>query len=100
MSRWADRSHEADRHAARLRSTPASELPTVDILIPTYNEDLEVLERTIVGAKSIDYPVRASALDDGRRDWLEEFSPARVWVICGVPTTATPRPATSTTRSS
>jgi cellulose synthase (UDP-forming) len=74
MSRWADRSHEADRHCARLRSTPASELPTVDILIPTYNEDLEVLERTIVGAKSIDYPnARVWVLDDGRRDWLEEF---------------------------
>ena len=74
MSRWADRSHEADRHAARLRGTPASELPTVDVLIPTYNEDLEVLERTIVGAKSIDYPnARVWVLDDGRRDWLEEF---------------------------
>jgi cellulose synthase (UDP-forming) len=49
-------------------------LPTVDVLIPTYNEDLEVLERTIVGAKSIDYPnTRVWVLDDGRRDWLEEF---------------------------
>jgi cellulose synthase/poly-beta-1,6-N-acetylglucosamine synthase-like glycosyltransferase len=74
MARWADRSHEADDHAARLRSTPASELPTVDVLIPTYDEDLEVLERTIVGAKSIDYPkTRVWVLDDGRRDWLEEF---------------------------
>jgi cellulose synthase (UDP-forming) len=74
MSRWADRSREADDHAARLRGTPADELPTVDVLIPTYNEDLEVLERTIVGARSIDYPnARVWVLDDGRRDWLEEF---------------------------
>lgn len=74
MSRRADRSREADRHAARLRSAPASELPTVDVFIPTYNEELEVLERTIVGAKSINYPnAQVWVLDDGRRDWLEEF---------------------------
>jgi cellulose synthase (UDP-forming) len=74
MSRWADRSREADRYAERLRGTPPGELPTVDVLIPTYNEDVEVLERTIVGAKSIDYPnALVWVLDDGRRDWLEEF---------------------------
>ena len=79
MSRWADRSHEADRHAARLRSTPASELPTVDVFIPTYNEDLEVLERTIVGAQAhrLSRRDRVWVLDDGRRDWLEEFCDAQ-----------------------
>jgi cellulose synthase (UDP-forming) len=74
MSRWADRTREADVHAERLRTTPAGALPTVDVLIPTYNEELEVLERTIVGAKGIDYPnARVWVLDDGRRDWLEQF---------------------------
>ena len=90
MSRWADRSHEADRHAARLRGTPASELPTVDVLIPTYNEDLEVLERTIIGAKSIDYPnSRVWVLDDGRRDWLRSSARER----CGLPDAAGQRHA-------
>jgi cellulose synthase (UDP-forming) len=74
MSRRADRSREADAHAERLRKIPASRLPTVDLLIPTYNEELEILERTIVGAKAIDYPnARVWVLDDGRRDWLEKF---------------------------
>lgn len=46
----------------------------VDIFIPTYNEPLEVLEKTIVGAKYIDWPnKRVWVLDDGRRDWLKQF---------------------------
>ena len=52
------------------------ELPTVDVFIPTYNEPLDVLERTIVGALSLDYPadkLRVYVLDDQRRDWLKAF---------------------------
>ncbi len=39
MSRTVDRSPEADRHEARLRALSNARLPSVDVLIPTYNED-------------------------------------------------------------
>lgn len=47
--------------------------PRIDLYIATYNEELEVLERTLAGAQTIDYPnLRVFVLDDGRRDWLTE----------------------------
>lgn len=45
-------------------------LPTVDILIATYNENVEILERTVVGCLSIDYPRELLTIylcDDGDR---------------------------------
>lgn len=42
--------------------------PTVDILLPTYNEDPEIVRITALAAKGIDYPpdrVRIHILDDG-----------------------------------
>ncbi|MCW5751463.1 MAG: glycosyltransferase [Alphaproteobacteria bacterium] len=72
--RRADRKAEADRLEARLRALPPERLPAVDVLIPSYNEPLDVLEKTIVGALSIDYPnFRVWVLDDGRRPWLRDF---------------------------
>jgi cellulose synthase (UDP-forming) len=72
--RTSDRSAEADCHEARIRALPADQLPSVDVYIPTYNEPLEVLEKTITGALCLDYPnVRIWVLDDGRRPWLKAF---------------------------
>lgn len=72
--RRADRRGEADAHEARLRAMQPERLPSVDVLIPSYNESLEVLEKTIVGALSLDYPnFRVWVLDDGRRPWLRDF---------------------------
>ena len=72
--RTSDRRHEADTHAARLRATPASQLPHVDVYIPTYNEPMDVLEKTITGALCLEYPnFQVWVLDDGRRPWLKEF---------------------------
>lgn len=70
LSRVKDRSGEADEHAAWwLPDLP----PRVDIYIATYNEQLEVLERTIVGAKALGLPrLRVFVLDDGRRPWLRD----------------------------
>lgn len=70
LSRVKERSSEADRHAAWwLPDQP----PRVDIYIATYNEQLEVLERTIVGAKALGFPrLRVFVLDDGKRPWLRE----------------------------
>ena len=43
-------------------------LPTVDVYIPTYNEPIDVLRRTVVGAMAIDYPKkRVYILDDTPR---------------------------------
>lgn len=57
-----------------------AELPTVDIFIPTYDEEDHVLRPTVLGAVSIDYPnKRVWVLDDGRkvqgeaRAWVEEL---------------------------
>ena len=48
---------------------PPSELPSVDVFIPTYNEPPDVLLPTILGALAMDYPnKRVWVLDDGRRE--------------------------------
>lgn len=58
---------------------PEHELPAVDIFIPTYNEDAEILRRTIIGAMSIDYPgTRTRTLEDGS---LEDFPLKEVYVL-------------------
>ncbi|UTY45972.1 glycosyltransferase [Sinorhizobium fredii] len=80
MSRSVDRSAEVDQLALRFFVRPESALPSVDIFIPTYNEPLDVLERTIVGALALDYPkdkLAVYVLDDGRRDWLKTFCEGR-----------------------
>ncbi len=64
---------------ARLPHEPSS-WPTVDVLVPTYNEPREVLEPTLTGCLSQDYPAhlfRVHVLDDGRRGWLQEWCRAR-----------------------
>jgi cellulose synthase (UDP-forming) len=76
--RKSNRSAEADVHEARLRSMRAENLPLVDVYIATYDEQLEVLEKTIVGALCLDYPnFNVWVLDDGRRPWLKEFCEAK-----------------------
>ena len=68
MSRTNTRSEQADQH---VMPTP---LPAVDIFIPTYNEPLDVLEKTIIAAAAMDYPHKTVwVLDDGRREWLRVF---------------------------
>jgi cellulose synthase (UDP-forming) len=72
--RRTDRSAEADRHEARLRQTPSDQWPSVDVYIPTFNESIEVLEKTITGALCLDYPnFKVWVLDDGRRTWLNDY---------------------------
>ena len=46
---------------------------TVDIFIPTYNEDLSILRMTILGALNVSYPHETWVLDDGRRPTLREL---------------------------
>lgn len=69
-----DRSAEADQAYARLSARPVESWPTVDVFIPSYNEPLDVLERSIVGALALDYPNKTVwVLDDGKREWLRDF---------------------------
>ncbi len=76
--RKSNRSAEADVHEARLRSLHSEQLPSVDVFIPTYNESIEVLEKTITGALCLDYPnFKIWVLDDGRRAWLLELCKAK-----------------------
>jgi cellulose synthase catalytic subunit (UDP-forming) len=48
---------------------PIRSLPSVDVFIPTYNESIEIVRRTVIGALAIDYPRKqVFVLDDGRRE--------------------------------
>lgn len=63
----------------KVESLPADRAlwPTVDLMIPTYNEDLSVIKPTVYAALGMDWPadkLRIHLLDDGRRDWLREFA--------------------------
>ena len=45
-----------------------AELPTVDVFVPSYNEDMDLLRDTLVSALAMDYPhKRVYLLDDSRR---------------------------------
>jgi cellulose synthase (UDP-forming) len=78
LTRVSNRSPDADRYEAQLRRTPVEQLPSVDVFICTFNEELDVLERTIVAALAIDYPkFKVWVLDDGKRDWLRDFCAAK-----------------------
>jgi cellulose synthase (UDP-forming) len=54
--------------------------PSVEIWIPTYREPFEVLEKSVLAAKAVDYPgLRVKVLDDGNRAWLQER--CQVWQV-------------------
>jgi cellulose synthase (UDP-forming) len=76
MMRHTDRRAQADKYEAVLRDLPPEDLPTVDVFLPTYNEGIEVLERSILGSLHLDWPkhkLKVWVLDDGNREWLREF---------------------------
>jgi cellulose synthase (UDP-forming) len=54
-----------------------SDWPHIDVLIPTYNEPLEVVRYTVLGALNMDWPadkMHIYILDDGRRKEFERFA--------------------------
>lgn len=66
--------HREDDATAQANWWDAGAPPRVAILIATYNEELEILERTIIGAKALKHPNKeVLVLDDGRRDWLRDY---------------------------
>lgn len=61
-----NRSPEADIGEQRIKNGYYT--PTVDVFIPTYNEPIFVLRRTIVGCQAMRYPHKQVwLLDDGKR---------------------------------
>lgn len=66
--------HRAAADASEREISAGGPAPDVDVFICTYNEDLSILERTILAAKEIDYPnFTVWVLDDGRRSWLQDY---------------------------
>ncbi len=73
MLRIKDRRREADQNAIAVLEGEFN--PSVDILVPTYNEPLFILRRTIVGCQAIDYPhKRVYLLDDTRRSDVQQLA--------------------------
>ncbi|MEL6285446.1 MAG: UDP-forming cellulose synthase catalytic subunit [Pseudomonadota bacterium] len=65
-----------DRQPAPLPAD-TSTWPTVDVYIPTYNEDPELVADTVLAAQQMDYPAdkfRVFILDDGKRQALADFA--------------------------
>jgi len=59
----------------RREAAPIRSLPSVDVFIPTYNEPIEIVRRTVIGALAIDYPRKqVFVLDDGRREAFEAMA--------------------------
>ena len=59
-----------DRKSVDLTPVPQSQWPTVDVYIPTYDEDVAIVRKTVVAAVAIDYPYEKKqvyVLDDGRK---------------------------------
>lgn len=74
LSRPRCNSVAATAQEEKLRRQPQANLPSVDVFITTYDEQREVIEKTIVGALAMDWPdARIWVLDDGRRAWLRDL---------------------------
>ncbi len=70
LSRVRNRTPDVERNMEWLYAQDP--LPLVDVLICTYNEDRDILERTVIGAQAMTYPAfRLWVCDDGRRPWLK-----------------------------
>lgn len=57
-------------------SPPAPKALKVDVFITNFDEPLEVLRRTAIGARAIKYPHRTFMLDDGKRDEVKVMADA------------------------
>jgi len=72
LFRHIDRSGQAD--AAQDRMEREGGFPPVDVFICTYDEPIEILEKSILTALELDYPdATVWVLDDTRREWFREY---------------------------
>lgn len=59
---------------SKRKAAPPPMNKTVDIFIPTYNESIEIVERTVIAAVQMDYPHTTWLLDDGNRPEFREMA--------------------------
>jgi cellulose synthase (UDP-forming) len=60
-----------NRQSVDISNIPPAQWLTVDVYIPTYNEDVEIVRKTVLGALAIAYPPEKKhvyILDDGRAE--------------------------------
>lgn len=70
MAKYRNRTADADA-----RQNSAMHEAPVDVMIATYNESHEILERTIIGAQAIRHDdLRVWVLDDGAREWVRDLA--------------------------
>lgn len=55
-------------------SPPVLENRTVDVFVPTYNESVDMLRRTLIAAKSMQYDCKVWLLDDGNREEMQQLA--------------------------
>lgn len=68
-----ERHQEADRYSKKV--IEGKYTPSVDILIPTYNEPDFILKRTVIGCQALDYPrFKIYLLDDTRRPEIKKLA--------------------------
>ncbi len=73
MLRVRDRRHQADQ--VSLDVIAGTFTPTVDIMIPTYDEPAFILRRTIIGCQALDYPCKkVYLLDDTCRSEVKTLA--------------------------
>lgn len=56
------------------QAPPPAEGLKVDVFIPTYNEDVEMVRRTALAARAMEYPHQTWILDDGNRPAMREMA--------------------------
>jgi cellulose synthase (UDP-forming) len=61
------------RLSVRVAPLPAAGLK-VDVFIPTYNEDVDLVRRTAMAAQAMDYPHETWILDDGNREAMRDMA--------------------------
>jgi len=73
MLKVTDRRQEADKYAANVINGTFT--PSVDILIPTYNEPVFILRRSIIGCQALNYPNKTIyLLDDTNRPEMKKLA--------------------------
>lgn len=73
MLRVRDRRREADWLAMDV--VEGRFLPTVDVMVPTYNEPAFILRRTLIGCQAMDYPYKTIyLLDDTHRPEIKALA--------------------------
>ncbi|GAX43339.1 cellulose synthase (UDP-forming) [Tolypothrix sp. NIES-4075] len=73
MLKHKERPWEADQKAVAV--IEGTFTPSVDILIPTYNEPTFILQRTIIGCQALNYPnKKVYLLDDTKRKEVEALA--------------------------